>query len=380
MQQKRKKAGGGLYDREGVWHIDKQVSGIRICESTGTGEREEAERYLARRLEEIRKASVYGVRPSRTFRQAATHYLNENLHKKSIDCDAQDLGILDPFIGDMELRQVHDGTLAEFKSARRKEGVKSSTVNRSLAVVRIILNLCAKQWRDEYGLTWLETAPMITMTDWKDKRDPHPLTWSEQSMLFARLPVHLREACLYKVNTGCRQQEVLKLQWDWEFHIPELKTSVFILPAHVTKNGKERVVALNSTAMAMVNRQRGKHDEFVFTYRGKPLARLNNSGFRNARKDVGLECVRVHDLRHTTGRRLRAAGISNETRKDILGHEGGNITTHYSVAEIGELVEAVEKIAVESSESTPSLTLIRIGGSKTSPAKVPQGIKKELTI
>jgi integrase len=288
------------------------------------------------------------------------------LHKKSIDCDAQDLAALDPYIGNLELSRVHDGTLSSFKNARRMEGVKSSTVNRSLAVVRIILNLCAKQWRDEYGLTWLETVPMITMVDWKDKREPYPISWDEQTRLFSRLPEHLLEACLYKVNTGCRQQEVLKLQWDWEFEIPELKTSVFILPAHVTKNGKERVVALNSTAMAIVNRQRGKHDIFVFTYRGKPMARLNNSGFRAVRKKVGLECVRIHDLRHTTGRRLRAAGVSNETRKDILGHEGGNITTHYSMAEISELIEAVEKIAVESSESMPSLTLIRIGGSKVS--------------
>jgi integrase len=376
MQKKRKKASNGLYDREGVWHIDKRVGGVRICESTGTGEREEAERYLARRLEEIRKASVYGVRPSRTFRQAATHYLNENLQKKSIDCDAQDLAALDTYIGNLELRHVHDGTLAPFRAARRMQGLKSSTVNRSLAVVRIILNLCAKQWRDEYGLTWLETVPMITMVDWKDKREPYPITWAEQEKLFSQLPEHLREACLYKVNTGCRQQEVLKLQWDWEFEIPELKTSVFILPAHVTKNGKERVVALNSTAMAMVNRQRGKHDTFVFTYRGSPMARLNNSGFRVVRKRAGLECVRIHDLRHTTGRRLRAAGVSNETRKDILGHEGGNITTHYSIAEISELIEAVEKIAVESSESMPSLTLIRMGGSRASRKTPAREIKK----
>ena len=265
-----------------------------------------------------------------------------------------------------------------FKKARRAEGVKSGAVNRSLAVCRQILNLCAKKWRDEYGLTWLESAPMISMVDWNDKREPHPITWSEQNRLFATLPEHLREACLYKVNTGCRQQEVCKLRWEWEFHIPELKTSVFILPGAITKNGQERVVALNSTAMAMVNRQRGKNDDFVFTYRGEPVTKLNNTGWKRARKKVGLEGVRIHDLRHTTGRRLRAAGISNETRKDILGHEGGNITTHYSVAEIGELVEAVEKIAVESSESSPSLTLIRIGGSKPNHANLTQAKKKSL--
>ena len=84
-------------------------------------------------------------------------------------------------------------------------------------------------------------------------------------------------------------------------------------------------------------------------------------------------CVRAHDLRHTTGRRLRAVGVSNETRKDILGHEGGNITTHYSVAESSELIDAVEKKAVESSESMPSLTLIRMSGPNRNHAKVPTG-------
>jgi integrase len=376
--QKNRKASGGLKFRNGIWHIDKTVDGVRFCKSCGTSEKAEAERFLARILEEHRKATVYGVRPARTFRAAATYYLSEYEHKKSIACDAQDLVHLDPFIGDLELRHVHDGTLSKFKKARKEQGVKSSTVNRSLAVCRHILNLCAKKWRDEYGLTWLESSPMISMVDWKDKRDPHPLTWSEQNKLFDALPEHLRDASLYKVNTGCRQQEVCQLRWDWEFHIPELKTSVFILPGSITKNGQERVVALNSVAMAMVNRQRGKNEEFVFTYRGSPMTKLNNTGWKNARKKVGLEGVRVHDLRHTTGRRLRAAGVSNETRKDILGHEGGNITTHYSVAEIRELVDAVELIAIESSDSTPSLTLIRIGGSKQNHAKLTQGNKKDL--
>lgn len=378
--RKRKKASGGLKYRNGIWHIDKTVNGSRLCRSCGTSDKAEAERFLARVLEEHRKASVYGVRPERTFRTAATHYLNEFEHKKSIACDAQDLVLLDPYIGNLELRHIHDGTLAAFKKGRRAEGVKSGTVNRSLAVCRQILNLCAKKWRDEYGLTWLESAPMISMVDWNDRREPHPLTWEEQNKLFAVLPEHLREACMYKVNTGCRQQEVCKLKWEWEFQIAELNTSVFILPGSITKNGQERVVALNSTAMAMVNRQRGKNNEFVFTYRGEPVTKLNNTGWKRARSKVGLESVRIHDLRHTTGRRLRAAGVSNETRKDILGHEGGNITTHYSVAEIGELVEAVERIAVESTESLPSLTLIRIGGGVQNHAKLTQGIKKELTI
>lgn len=86
-------------------------------------------------------------------------------------------------------------------------------------------------------------------------------------------------------------------------------------------------------------------------------------------------------MEFTSGPRREFISAPSLTRTDILGHEGGNITTHYSVAEIRELVEAVERIVEASSDATPSLTLIRIGGgAKASPTKLPQGIKKELVI
>lgn len=62
----------GLIKRGGVWHIDKRVTGYgRVAESCGTASLEEAERFLVHRMEVIRQATVYGVRPTRTFREAA---------------------------------------------------------------------------------------------------------------------------------------------------------------------------------------------------------------------------------------------------------------------------------------------------------------------
>ena len=63
----------GLIQRGGVWHIEKQVRGRRIRESCGTSNLREAETYLSHRLEELRQAEVYGVRPNRSFKHAATH-------------------------------------------------------------------------------------------------------------------------------------------------------------------------------------------------------------------------------------------------------------------------------------------------------------------
>ena len=93
----------GLTKRGGTWHIDKMFRGTRIRESTGTGEIVKAQELLAKRIEEIRSAQLYGVRPDRTFRAAATKFLNENQHKRSIDDDALHLSQLDPFIGNLFL-------------------------------------------------------------------------------------------------------------------------------------------------------------------------------------------------------------------------------------------------------------------------------------
>jgi hypothetical protein len=45
------------------------------------------------------------------------------------------------------------------------------------------------------------------------------------------------------------------------------------------------------------------------------------------------------------------------TRKALLGHKNGDITEHYSPAELGELLAAVNKIDV--SRGAPQVTLLR---------------------
>ena len=82
------------------------------------------------------------------------------------------------------------------------------------------------------------------------------------------------------------------------------------------------------------------------------------TGWRNARQKAGLDHVRVHDLKHTFGRRLRAAGVSFENRQDLLGHRSGRITTHYSSAELQNLYGAANKVC-DKQKSGVVLTLLR---------------------
>ena len=125
----------GLYKRGQVWWIDKRIKGHgRLAESTGTNNLTEAERYLARKLEEIRSARLYGQRPVRTFMEAATKYLDENTHLRSIERSMYALDAVMPFIGSLPLPQVHMGTLQGYLSARRKQ-VQQGTINKELSIV-----------------------------------------------------------------------------------------------------------------------------------------------------------------------------------------------------------------------------------------------------
>jgi hypothetical protein len=75
----------GLQKRGGVWHIDKKFRGARICESTGTSDFQQAQEYFAKRMMDLREVKLFGARQERTFRTAATKFLEENQHKRSLD-------------------------------------------------------------------------------------------------------------------------------------------------------------------------------------------------------------------------------------------------------------------------------------------------------
>jgi site-specific recombinase XerC len=303
-------------------------------------------------MTEIREAWLFGLREARTFRAAATKYLQDYSYKRRIKDDAQYLRQLDPIIGSLELKQVHMGSLEPFVAQRRRDAVKTKTINLALGVVRRILNLASSEWMDEHGMTWLESAPKIKLFPVTDARAPYPLAHDEVK-------------------------------------VPELETSVFVVPADRVKNGEERLVVLNRVAKSVIDAQRGVHTVYVFAHarrnkgEAKPVTKMNNTAWKSAREraaeawkerhgeaaPAGFQRVRVHDLKHTFGRRLRAAGVGFEDRQDLLGHRSGRITTHYSQAELTNLIEAADRVCSTESRKSPATTWLRRKSVGVSTAK-----------
>jgi len=359
-----------------IWYIDKRVKRYgRLCESTGTADREEAQRYLLHRLRELREILVYGERPTRTFKEAVKKYLMENRAKKSIGRDAATLNDVESFVGHLPLDRINNDSFTRYRKARKSLSVR--TRNQKIALARRVLQLAATVWCfPGTNLTWVARTPEILLERGQRGRQPYPIDEGEEELLLSELPAHAAEMAAFVVNTGVRDRELCQLRWSWERRIttagaPGGRRSVFILPGEVVKNGESRVIVLNDAAQAILERARGRHRRFVFVSprRRAPLGHLRSAGWHRARHraaqryrerfgmeaPTGFRNLRVHDLRHTFGRRLRASGVSLEDRRDLLGHKGPDITTHYSAAEIGRLAEAVNRIADSRETSTPTL-------------------------
>jgi integrase len=390
---------GIILNKDGSRDIDKKYKGERIFVRLGKASQEEAEQRLKQEIAQRDATKQRGRDHQPVFADGAARYLIESKAKRSADLLAWHVSLLLPFIGTLQLDHIHDVTLEPFKEARRIDGVSPTTINRTLEVVRTILNRAARAWRDDDGMPWLRIAPPLLTMEKENPDPPYPLSWEEQDILFKELPVHLQIMALFDVNTGLRDENVVGLRWKWEIPVPEVGRSVFLIPDDDYKTDVCHVEILNDAAWSIIERQRADRDlrlakagitdykpdpdkdtefDFVFPYDGHRVGTMNNSAWQKARirasmkiyeaagntipeellKDgqrgtiitddlkkfmstamPGLANVRIHDLRHTYSSRLRLAGVSQEDRNALMGHKSASIPEHYASADIGRLIK-----------------------------------------
>jgi integrase len=142
--------------------------------------------------------------------------------------------------------------------------------------------------------------------------------------------------------TGLRQGELVALRWrdvDWlagrvrvrrsyvrgEFGTPKSQRSSRSVPL------ADRVMA-ELDAHQQRSRYRGD-DDLVFCHPllGGPLERSRLlKRYEAAAARAGLREVRFHDLRHTFGTRMAAAGVPMRTRQEWLGHRDFKTTLIYA--------------------------------------------------
>lgn len=256
-------------DTNGNFTIDKEHRGVRICLRLGPLSQRDAEQRLDAEIARVESELKHKAASHPRFADCAARYLAESQHKRSVSLVAWHIRLLYPYLGNLEVNRVHDRTLEPFIADRMAAGVTATTINRSLEVVRTILNRAARAYRDDDGRLWLDALPPVITMPPETPRLPYPITWEEQDRLFPKLSARLGRMALFAVNTGLRDSNVCGLEWTWEAAVPEIRRSVFVIPPEAFKTKRLHVVVLNDVAWSITEEQRGKGSDLGFPTPGQ---------------------------------------------------------------------------------------------------------------
>jgi integrase len=277
-----------LRKRGGIWSVDVVApNGERIRRTAGTASKALAQEFHDRLKSELWRISKLGEKPRRNWNEAVVRWLKEKSHKATANADVNTLRWLDAFLGGKDLGTISRATLDRVTDEKLARGCCNATVNRMLALVRAILRKCVNEWE------WLDRAPQVRMLRVPTRRIRF-LTHAEAQRLLTELPKHLADMATFSLATGLRAANVTGLQWKQV----DLSRQLAWIHPDQAKARKAIAVPLNTEAMALVQKQVGKHLTHVFSFRGKPIKQVSTKAWYQALERAGIQDFRWHDLRH----------------------------------------------------------------------------------
>jgi len=279
-----------LYKRKDSphWWIKLNRNGRRVQKSTGTADKRKAQEYHDKLKAKVWDEIRLGVKPEHTWNEAVVRWVREKAHKASRNDDQMHLRWLHAYLDGVKLPAINRELLDHIQERRISGGVSHSTVNRTMEIVRGILRRSCNEWE------WLDRVPKVPMLP-EPKRRIRWITREEAERLMSELPDHLAAMMRFTLETGLRQRNVTRLEWS---QVDLARKCAWIHPDQA-KARKAIPVPLTAQALFVLRQQKGKHAQFVFTFRGEPVRWVSGKTWRDAVKRAGLTDFRWHDLRHT---------------------------------------------------------------------------------
>ncbi|UCE52162.1 MAG: tyrosine-type recombinase/integrase, partial [Desulfobacterales bacterium] len=169
----------------------------------------------------------------------------------------------------------------------------------------------------------------------------------EYHKLLDKAPKHLKPMLIMDMNTGMRPGELKDLRWPYV----DRKAGFIILPAEITKEGKEKKIPINHNVETVLDSLiRHIDHDYVFTFGGKPIT--SAGGVKNALRGTckranvpyGRETpngIIMHDFRRTVKTNMLSAGIRKTYRDMILGHSLQGMDVHYIAPTDEDLKQAM---------------------------------------
>lgn len=317
-----------VYKKGKIFHYDFQFKGVRYSGSTGCTAKGKAETY--ERRERDKAALPLRSRAPITVDDACGLYGEKVQHQTSWATTRYILAaMVKGFGANKLLSDVSQRDLQVYVS-KRAQSRKPTTINREIDVAKAVW-AHADNTRYDIG----------DKPDWRSlklketKRPDRELDADEERRLFANLREDIRDAVDFMLKSGWRRNEVLNLRWsDCDLKHGTATTRI--------KGGDVIRRPLTDTLVQLIEIQ-PKAGEFVFTFvcqrtnakcRKGERKHLSPTALRKPFQDAltaaGINCFRLHDLRHTRATRIVRNTGSLLLAKSALGHSNVTTTQRYA--------------------------------------------------
>jgi integrase len=295
---------------------------------------EEARDAEGKRRGQKREGTIFDELPGKmTFNELAEWYLGLRSVQRlaSYRRIKAALANFNGIFGNKRVSKVKPQELEDYQSRRADQGKSAATIDMEVSIVKTMVTKAFDN--DMVGGRAVKTFRQIKrkLRPGSNARD-RVLTFQEYTRLIIAAKPHLKPVLIVAYFTGMRKGELLNLRWS------NIDRKGFIrLPADMTKERKPKTIPINHhVKAALEGLPRSLHHDFVFTYKGKPIAEGLRRSFLSACKQAGLvygmnlpEGIRLHDFRTTFKTNMLRAGVDKALRDIIVGHSLKGMDTFY---------------------------------------------------
>ncbi len=283
-------------------------------------------------------------RENPTLKELAAQYMREHAPRKKASSSKEDQRLWDqhilPSLGRLKVSSLERSDISKLQHSLQN---LSTTANRVLSLLSKALNL-AELWgyRPNYS------NPCLHVKKYKENKRERFLNPDEVALLMNSLDAEEKSShnpwSLYAIRlllvTGCRLNEILTLKWE------EVDFNNQFLRLSDSKTGK-KLVYLSTVAIDILKKIPKEEDNPYVICGDKPKSHLVNlqKPWRRIRSKIGLDDVRIHDLRHTFASIAAGKGVSLPIIGALMGHKQTQTTARYAHLIGQPLLEASELIS-----------------------------------
>jgi integrase len=365
---------GRIFLRNGsvYWWCAYFLRGKEYRESTGTTDREKAEKFLKRRMKEvgadqIGKGTFIGPQQERVKVGKLLDALEADYQLRGKDSHQfwSHIKHTRAYFGPWRAAEVTPEAVDSYILEEQRAGLAPATINRRT-------QLLAQAFRLAIERNHLSTGPRIRHLSEKGNTREGFFTNAEVRALIAYLPEYLKDFVLFGYLTGWRKREIVSLRWE------DVEGEIIRLRGGNAKNGEGRPVTLSGELGEMIGRRKAARQvkteqgimlsASIFHLNGRPVGDFKkawasacvaaNLGRFNCRvcKTVvtGHRCGNCgtaasysgrifHDFRRTSIRNMVRAGVPERVAMSISGHKTRAIFDRYNIVNEDDLREAMQR-------------------------------------